>query len=63
MSAAQLEELKGRVKAGDLDRPGLIKALRHVRMSAINSEDKATLDLFKEPVEVVADKMIAELRK
>ena len=63
MSAAQLEELRGRVRAGELDRPGLIKALRHVRMSAINSEDQETLKLFKEPVEVVADKMIAEIRK
>ena len=63
MSAAQVEELKAKVKAHEMDRPALIKALRHVRMTAINDEDKETLKLFADPVEVIADRMIAEVRK
>lgn len=63
MSAAQVEELKGKVRSHAMDRPALIKALRHVRMTAINDGDKETLKLFADPVEVVADKIIAEARK
>lgn len=63
MSAAQLEELKGKIQKGEMDRPSLIKALRKIRMRAVNEADQTVLGMFKEPVEVVADRWITDLRK
>lgn len=61
--AYQLDELKAQVRGGQLDRPGLIKLLRKTRMAAINAGDKATLAQIDGPVEVIADRILAEVRK
>jgi hypothetical protein len=60
--AYQLDELKAQVRGRSIDRPGLIKLLRKTRMAAINAGDKATLAQIDGPVEVVADRIIAENR-
>lgn len=61
--AYSLEELKAQVRGGLIDRPGLIKLLRKTRMAAINAGDKETLAQINGPVEVVADQILAEVRK
>lgn len=61
--AYSLEELKAQVRGGSIDRPGLIKLLRKTRMAAINAGDKETLAQINGPVEVVADQILAEVRK
>lgn len=60
--AYQLDELKAQVRGRSIDRPGLIKLLRKTRMAAINAGDKATLAQLNDPVEVIADKILAECR-
>lgn len=63
MSKTRIEDLREQIRQKKLDRPGLIKALRKTRMEAINKGDTETLGIFGEdPVEVVADRIIAEER-
>lgn len=57
---ASLEELKKQVQGGHLDRPALIKLLRKARMAAINAGNSTELAAFDAPVEVMADRIIAE---
>lgn len=52
-----------KVASGEIDRPGLIKLLRKTRMTAINAGDKETLAQINGPVEVIADQILAEVRK
>lgn len=59
----KIKDLKEQVANGALDRPSLIKRLRKVRMAAIDDQDAEALKVFDDPVEVVADKMIAEIKK
>jgi hypothetical protein len=57
-----LETLKEEVRKGKLDRPALIKALRRERTLAIERGDVEVLSTFKDtPVEVIADRIIAEV--
>lgn len=63
MSTYSLPELMAKVASGEIDRPGLIKLLRKTRMTAINAGDKETLAQINGPVEVIADQILAEVRK
>lgn len=60
----EIDELRKLVRQGKLDRSGLIRALRKVRMAAIREGDEKKFAFFGvDPVEVVADRMIAEERR
>jgi hypothetical protein len=54
-----IDELRRKAKNGEVLRPDLIKLLRKARMTAINTGDKEGLEIFKGPVEVLADEILS----
>lgn len=58
MGKSDLDALRERAKKGEIDRTSLIRALRKVRLEAVNKNDREVLDALQDPPEIVADRLL-----